>query len=311
MVGKAMNRAMFSDSFGSRATAGSQQKDMAAMTDIESRKMSIERDAKRRKLMWEEALNLARSGKFTDALAVESELTSMGYNEAKHAFSEQDLRQIQAACDQANARAKANGTPANAAAAHSNVAVHPAAAQHKPQPREQVVKLETPMAANGQGTVRMESARPSGIGRLARVPAAEVWQEDFDMAAWMVDNQDVASEILGFPLARSERSRTPEGIEFSVAEDASGHRILIEGRLNRSAGDQLGTLMSNLTVCDPHVVVWLVADALPEFVRVVDWLNQGGHCSFFLVKVEAVRIGNSDPAPMLSLISGPTPTIAN
>lgn len=309
-----MNRAMFSDSFGSRANAASQPKDIAAMTDIESRKMSIERDAKRRKLMWEEALNLARSGKYSDALAVESELTSMGYNEAKHAFSEQDLKQIQAACDQATGgRAKANGTPSNVAAIHpaQHSKPQPRAQVAVPQPREQVVKLETPMAANGQGAVRMEPARPSGIGRLARVPAAEVWQEDFDMAAWMVDNQDVANDILGFPLTRSERSRTPEGVEFSLAEDASGHRILIEGRLNRSAGDQLGTLMSNLTVCDPHVVVWLVADALPEFTRVVDWLNQSGQCSFFLVKVEAVRIGNSDPAPMLSLISGPTPTIAN
>jgi hypothetical protein len=237
----------------------------------------------------------------------------MGYNEAKHAFSEQDLRQIQSACDQAAGRAKSNGAAPQPRpnGTQSNIAVHPATAQQsKPQPQERVVKLETPMAANGQGVVRMEpAARPSGIGRLARVPAAEVWQEDFDMAAWMVDNQDVANEILGFPLARSERSSTPEGVEFSLAEDASGHRILIEGRLNRSAGDQLGTLMSNLTACDPHVVVWLVAEALPEFTRVVDWLNQSGQCSFFLVKVEAVRIGNSDPAPMLSLISGPTPTI--
>ena len=96
-------KALQSDnSFGARNPAmATNVQNTAAMTDIEARKASIERDSNRWRVVWEEALRLARSGKYADALAVESELTSMGLTEAKHAFSEQDIKQIQEACAKA------------------------------------------------------------------------------------------------------------------------------------------------------------------------------------------------------------------
>jgi hypothetical protein len=36
------------------------------------------------------------------------------------------------------------------------------------------------------------------------------------------------------------------------------------------------------------------------------WLNESGLARFYLVKVEAIRIGESQPAPLLTLITGPT-----
>ena len=41
-------------------------------------------------------------------------------------------------------------------------------------------------------------------------------------------------------------------------------------------------------------------------MRAIAWLNESRAAAFYLVKVEAIRIGNSPPAPLLTLITGPS-----
>ncbi len=43
----------------------------------------------------------------------------------------------------------------------------------------------------------------------------------------------------------------------------------------------------------------------PRTHQPVAWLNDSSSANFYLVKVEGVRIGSSDPAPLLTLIVGP------
>ena len=302
-----MSKALQSDnSFGARNLAmATNVQNTATMTDIEARKASIERDANRRRVMWEEALRLARSGKYADALAVESELTSMGLTEAKHAFSEQDIKQIQEACAKAMnselppSPVAAADTPRRADRQTSNAELSDHAAEPSSLPPIELAE-PAPVPSKGQ--------RPMGIGGLARVSAIEAWgEEDPDLTTWIVDNPDIAMEVLGFTLANPERQMTDEGTEFSTAEDSSGRRVLIESRLDRSANDQLGTLVANLSASKSQVAVWLVSESLPEHARAIDWLNESSTCLFFLVKLEAVRIGDSEPAPILTSISGPAP----
>jgi hypothetical protein len=354
-----MNKAVNSDqSFGFRKMASGADQNAAVMSDIELRKMSIERDAKRRKLMWDEALRLARSGDYPDALAVESELTSMGYTEAKHAFSEQDIRQIEVICGkfaggsaksqpaepaiandipnghganghafQANDRpepagvtgngsddAAADGGAADGAAANggaANGAATNGAAVNGARVNGAAMNGVAPNGSMANGAaaapVRAQNPKPAGIGRLAQVSAAEVWGEGApDLAGWLAENPDIATDVLGFTLANAERKRAAEGAEFGVADDSSGRRVLVESRIGETGDGQLGTLVANLAASGAQAAVWLVSEARPEHERAIAWLNDSSTCSFYLVKLEAVRIGNSDPAPVLSLIAGPT-----
>ena len=71
------------------------------------------------------------------------------------------------------------------------------------------------------------------------------------MTTWIVDNPDIAMEVLGFTLANPERQMAAEGTEFSTVEDSSGRRALIESRLDWSAND-------------PHDQGPLGSDVLPE-----------------------------------------------
>ncbi len=47
--------------------------------------------------------------------------------------------------------------------------------------------------------------------------------------------------------------------------------------------------------------IWIVSDPRPEHIAAVAWLNESGSAAFYMVKVEAVRIGTSPAAPLLTL----------
>ena len=61
-----------------------------------------------------------------------------------------------------------------------------------------------------------------------------------------------------------------------------------------------------MTAVDAKVGIWIVADPKPEHVGAITWLNQTYSADFYLVKLEAVQIDTSLPAPLLTLIVGPS-----
>ncbi len=63
--------------------------------------------------------------------------------------------------------------------------------------------------------------------------------------------------------------------------------------------------MSNL---DAKTAIWITKSPRPEHEKAVHWLNETlpADTSFFLLQVEAYKIGDSDPAPLLTIIAGPS-----
>lgn len=49
-----------------------------------------------------------------------------------------------------------------------------------------------------------------------------------------------------------------------------------------------------------------MADPRPEHVRAISWLNESSEGNFYLLRVEAIKVGESPPAPLLTLIVGPS-----
>ena len=115
------------------------------------------------------------------------------------------------------------------------------------------------------------------------------------------------SEVLGFDLSSVEREQSVGTFSVDlVGENSSGDPVVIENQLERSDHDHLGKLITYLSGLEAKTAVWIVSDPRPEHVRAIGWLNESSSASFFLLKVEAVRIGESPPAPLLTLIVGPS-----
>jgi len=146
------------------------------------------------------------------------------------------------------------------------------------------------------------------VGRIERVPLRNIWaHEAYDFTTWLEENIDVLSENMDLDLSNPESEQAAG--DFSVdllAEDEESNLVVIENQLNKSDHDHLGKLLTYLTAFEAKIGVWIVAEARPEHVSVVTWLNESAAADFFLFKLEAIKIGDSEPAPLFTLIVGPS-----
>lgn len=148
----------------------------------------------------------------------------------------------------------------------------------------------------------------SNIGKLQRVPLREVWKhEAYDFTQWLQENIDVLSNVVDINLVNVDREQAAGSFSIDlVAEDEGGGTVIIENQLEKSNHDHLGKLITYLTAMSARVAIWIVSEPRPEHVAAIAWLNESTGADFYLVKVEAVRIGDSPAAPLLTVIVGPS-----
>lgn len=149
---------------------------------------------------------------------------------------------------------------------------------------------------------------PTTIGRIERLPLRDVWRhEAADFSTWLQDHLEILSQAIGLPVANAECER-PVG-SFSVdlvAEDGAGRLVVIENQLERTDHDHLGKLLTYIVNVEAKTAIWITSDPRPEHAAVIAWLNETAPADFYLVKLEAVRIRESVPAPLFTLIAGPS-----
>ncbi len=152
---------------------------------------------------------------------------------------------------------------------------------------------------------------PTDIARIEKVELREIWEnEAYDFTVWLEENIDYLNEVLDLDLSVIERERAAGTFSVDLfCEDRNGEKGIIENQLGKSDHDHLGKLITYGSVLEAKTIIWIVADARPEHVRAVTWLNEDTSASFYLVKLEAVRINGSHPAPLMTLIVGPSAEI--
>lgn len=146
------------------------------------------------------------------------------------------------------------------------------------------------------------------VGRLTRIPLRQVWEhEAYDFTTWLQQSLDVLNEVLSMNLASAEREQLAG--DFSVdllAEDEAGRPVVIENQLSKTDHDHLGKLLVYLSNLDARAAIWISPEPRPEHVKAVNWLNESDIAEFYLLKLEAICIDDSPPAPLLTEIVGPS-----
>ena len=146
--------------------------------------------------------------------------------------------------------------------------------------------------------------------RLEKVPLKEIWKHEAnDFTPWLEENIDILGEALGISIQNPERE-TGAGA-FSVdllAEDESGDKIVIECQLGKTDHDHLGKILTYLTNLEAKTAIWICKEPRPEHVQTINWLNEisPSDVGFYLVRIEAVRIGDSPIAPLFSVVCSPS-----
>lgn len=146
------------------------------------------------------------------------------------------------------------------------------------------------------------------IGRLERVALREVWKhEAYDFTTWLENNVDIVNDVTGLNLADIQREQTVGAFSIDlVGEDEGGGKVIIENQLEKSNHDHLGKLVTYLSALNARAAIWIVSEPRPEHVAAMSWLNDSSSADFYLLKVEAVRIGTSPAAPLLTAIVKPS-----
>ena len=147
------------------------------------------------------------------------------------------------------------------------------------------------------------------IDRISRVPLRHIWKhEATDFTVWLVENIDILNDIVDIEIVNPEREQTTGNFNVDIkAEDIAGNPIIIENQLSKSDHDHLGKIITYLAAFNATVAIWIVSEPRQEHINAINWLNEGeNNCDFFLLQLEAIKIGESNPAPLITKIVGPS-----
>lgn len=146
------------------------------------------------------------------------------------------------------------------------------------------------------------------IGKITRVPLRSVWKhEAYNLTQWLQENIDVLNDVIDLNLMNPETEQSAGSFSVDiVAEDENGNPVVIENQLEKSDHDHLGKLITYLVAMGSKTAIWIVSDPRPEHIAAVTWLNESSAVDFYMLKIEAIKIGESEPAPLLTAIVEPS-----
>jgi hypothetical protein len=147
------------------------------------------------------------------------------------------------------------------------------------------------------------------IGKMERVDLRKVWKNEVkDFSNWLFENIEILAEELDIDLTAVEKEKKIGSFSADIiAEGSTGETVLIENQLGKTDHDHLGKILTYVSNLDAKKAIWISKEPRSEHERATEWLNElSADIDFYLVKVEAYKIGDSDPAPKFTVIAGPT-----
>lgn len=150
------------------------------------------------------------------------------------------------------------------------------------------------------------------IGKLIEVDVRELWQhEQYDFSEWLAkeENIEYLNDIVGLTLVSisPEVYIGPFRCDLSAIDEATGTKVIIENQLSPTNHDHLGKIITYASGLDAEVIIWITTNARKEHRSAVEWLNSNmkKDISFFLIELQAFKIGNSLPAPNFKVLEEP------
>lgn len=150
------------------------------------------------------------------------------------------------------------------------------------------------------------------IGKIKKIPLREIWNHEArNFTTWLSLNIDTLNEILGMNFSVLQKEKDVGDFSLDVlAEDGDGNLVIIENQLEKTDHDHLGKLVTYLTNLNAKTAVWITSHPRDEHVKAINWLNEftADDISFYVVKVEAIKIEDSKAAPLFTVVAQPTET---
>jgi hypothetical protein len=151
------------------------------------------------------------------------------------------------------------------------------------------------------------------IGKLEKHELRKIWKnEASDFTSWLEGNLDALSNAIEIELTLVKREHRVGSFSADiVATDEAGHKVIIENQLEKTDHTHLGQIITYISNLDGKTVIWISSEPRQEHINAVNWLNTQTNLNFYLVKLDAISIDNSRPAPLFQVICRPDENIKN
>ena len=152
------------------------------------------------------------------------------------------------------------------------------------------------------------------IGKIKKVPLREIWKkEDRDFTQWLEKNIDYLNDIIDINITIESREERVGPFRVDLyGEDNYGNKVIIENQLEKTDHNHLGQIITYLTNLEASTAIWITSEPSEEHTKAIDWLNETtpDDISFYLIKLEAIKIGDESPAaPLFTVIKSPSRVI--
>lgn len=146
------------------------------------------------------------------------------------------------------------------------------------------------------------------IGKAIKVPVRELWEkEDKDFTVWLEKNIDYLNETLGTKITITAREKSAGDFKVDlVGEDENSQRVIIENQLEKTDHGHWGQIITYISMVGAKTAIWISSNPRDEHIEAIEWLNESTpqDMSFYLIQLEAIRIGDSAPAPIFTVKAG-------
>ena len=149
------------------------------------------------------------------------------------------------------------------------------------------------------------------LGTIENLSLKSLWPgEATHFTPWLAQNLEILGKKLGMDL-QLESTEASAG-DFSadiIARDLSSNKlVVIENQFGGTDHKHLGQLITYSSVLGASAVVWIAESIRPEHKAAMDFLNLNlkESLSLYAVEASAIRINDSKPAFILSVVSMPS-----
>ena len=145
------------------------------------------------------------------------------------------------------------------------------------------------------------------VGSIETVRIRDFWpNEATHFTPWLGANIGELDKVLGLGLANAQREVDAGDFSIDLVAETNFGDVVIENQFGRSDHRHLGQLVTYLSHRDVQRAIWIVEVGRPEHIKAVETLNARGVGQIWMVTMRVIRIGESAPAPLFSVVAAPS-----
>ena len=147
----------------------------------------------------------------------------------------------------------------------------------------------------------------SKIGTIETVAIRNVWpKEDANFTPWLRVHIGELDKILGIGLTNPQSEVGAGAFSIDLVAETNFGDVVIENQFGKSDHRHLGQLVTYLSDREAERAIWIVEEGRREHIKAVKTLNERGVGQIWMVTVRAIKIGDSAPAPLFTVVAEPS-----